>query len=175
MGKQWKQWQALFSQAPKSLWTVIAAMKLKDDCSLEEKPWPRQCIKKQKYYFADKGLSNQGYGFSSSHLWMWELDHKEGWVPKNWCFWTVVLEKTLESPLDGKIQPVNPKGNQSLIFTEGLMLKLKLQYFGHLVWNANSLEMTLMLGSDEGRRSGWQRMRWLDGITDSVDMNLSEL
>ena len=82
-------------------------------------PWkksynqPRECIKKQKHYFANKGLSSQSYGFSSSHVWMWELDHKEGWALKNWCFWTVVLEKTLESPLDCKeIIPVNPKGKR---------------------------------------------------------------
>ena len=82
-------------------------------------PWkksydqPRQHIKKQRHYFADKGSSSQGYGFSSSHVWMWELGYKESWVPKNWCFWTMVLEKTLESPLDCKeIQPVHPKGNQ---------------------------------------------------------------
>ena len=86
-------------------------------------PWkkscdkPRQHIKKQTHYFADKGLSSQSYGFSSSHVWMWELDCKESWVPKNWCFRTEVLEKTLESPLDCKvIKPVNPKGNQSWIF-----------------------------------------------------------
>ena len=85
-------------------------------------PWkktydqPRQHIKKQTHYFADKGLSSQSYGFSSSHVWMWELHYKESWVLKNWCFWTVVLEKTLESPLDCKeIQPVHPKGNQSRI------------------------------------------------------------
>ena len=77
----------------------------------------RQFIKKQRHYFTNKGLSSQGYGFSSSHVWMWELDYKENWAPKNWCFWTVVLEKTLESPLDCKeIQPVYPKGNQSWIF-----------------------------------------------------------
>ena len=92
-------------------------MKLKDACSLEEKLWLRQQIKKQKHYFADKGLYCQSYGFSSSHVWMWKLDHKESWAPKNWCFWTVVLEKTLESPLDCKeIQPVHPKGNQSWRF-----------------------------------------------------------
>ena len=74
---------------------------------------PRQCIKKQRYHFVDKGPYNQSHGFSSSHVWMWELDHKEDWALKNWCFWTVVLEKTLESPLDSKeIKPVNPKGNQ---------------------------------------------------------------
>ena len=86
-------------------------------------PWkesydqPRQHIKKQRHYFANNSLSSQGYGFSSSHVWMWELDHKETWAPKNWCFWTVVLEKTLESPLDCKeIKPVNPKGSQSWMF-----------------------------------------------------------
>ena len=89
-------------------------------------PWkesydqPRQHIKKQRHYFTDKGPSSQSYGFSSSHVWMWELDHKEGWVPKNWCFWTAVLEKTLKSLLDCKeIQSVNPKGNQFWIFIGG--------------------------------------------------------
>ena len=77
----------------------------------------RQHIKKQRHYFVNKGPSSQGYGFSSGHVWMWELDYKESWVPKNWCFWTIVLEKTLESPLDSKIKPVHPKGNQPWIFT----------------------------------------------------------
>ena len=104
--------------APKSLQMVTAAMKLKDTYSLEEKyDQPRQHIKKQRHYFANKGPSSEGYGFSSSHIWMWELDYKESWAPKNWCFWTVVLEKTLESPLDcRKIQPVHSKGNQSWMF-----------------------------------------------------------
>ena len=86
-------------------------------------PWkesydqPRQHIKKQRHYFVIKGLSSQGYGFSSGHVWMWELDYKENWAPKNWCFWTMVLERTLESPLDCKeIQPVHPKGDQSWVF-----------------------------------------------------------
>ena len=93
-------------------------MKLKYPCPLEEKLWqPRQHIKKQRHYFVNKGLSSQGYSFSSGHVWMWELDYKESWEPKNWCFWTVVLEKTLESPLDCKeIQLVHPKRNQSWIF-----------------------------------------------------------
>ena len=96
------------------------------DCSHEIKtlaPWkksydqPRQHIKKQRHYFANKGPSSQGYGFSSSHVWMWELDCEESWAPKNWCFWTVVLVKTLESPLDCKeIQPVHPKWDQSWVF-----------------------------------------------------------
>ena len=116
MGKQWKQWQTLFFWTPKSLQMVTAAVKLRH--SLEEKLWPRQCIKKQKHYFVNKGPSSEGYGFSSGHVWMWELGHEESWVPNNWCFWTVVLENTLESPLDCKeIQPVHPKRNESWIFT----------------------------------------------------------
>ena len=118
MGKQWKQCQTLFFGAPKSPHMVIAAMKLKDAYSLEEKLWPTQTVyKKQRHYFANNGPSSQGYGFSCGHVWMWEVDYKESWMPKNWYFWTVVLEKTLESPLDCKeIKPVNPKGNQSWIF-----------------------------------------------------------
>ena len=98
-------------------------------------------------------------------------------MPKNWCFWTVLLEKTLESPLDCKeIQPVYPKGDSPGCSLEGLMLKLKLQYFGHLMWRTDSLEKTLMLGKTEGRRRrGRQRMRWLDGITDLMDLSLSKL
>ena len=103
---------------------------------------------------------------------MWELDYEEDWALKNWWFWTVVVEKTLDSPLDCKeIKPINPKGNQSWISIEGLMLKL--QYFGHLMRRADSFEKTLMLGKIEGRRRrGWQN---LDGITDSMDMSLSKL
>ena len=120
MGKQWKQWQTLFSWVPKSLQMVTAAMKLKDGFnSLWKKSYdqPRQQIKKQTHCFADKGLYSQSCGFSSSHVWMWELDHREGWALKNWCFWAAELEKTLESPLGYKeIKLVNPKGNQSWIF-----------------------------------------------------------
>ena len=119
MGKQWKQWQILFSWAPKSLWTVTAAVKLKGACSWKKNyDQPRQHIKKQKHTFANKCLSSQSCDFSSSHVWMWELEYKESWVPENWCVWTVVLEKTLESPLDCKeFKLVHPKGNQSWIFT----------------------------------------------------------
>ena len=113
----------------------------------------------------------QSYDFSSSHVWMWELDYKESWALKNWCFWTVVLKKTLENPLDGKeinqssLKEINPEYS-----LEGLMLKLKLQYFGHLMQRTDSFEKTLMLGKIEGgRRRGQHRMRWLDGITDSMD------
>ena len=154
-------------------------MKLKDACSLEEKlDQPRQHIKKQRHYFANKGLSSQSYSFSSSHVWMWELDHKGSWAPKNWCFWTVVLEKTLL-----RVLWTARRYNQSILkeispeySLEGLMLKLKLQYFGHLMWRADSLEKTLMLGQIEGRRRrGWQRMRWLDGITHLRDVSLIKL
>ena len=108
---------------------------------------------------------------------MWELDYKESWAPENWCFWTVVLEKTLENPLDCK------ESNQTILkeispeySLEGLILKLKLQYFGHLMWRTDSFEKTLILGKIEGRRRrGWQRMRWLDSITDSMGMSLSGL
>ena len=110
----------LFSWAPKSLQMVTAAVKLNMLA-----PWKesyakcRQHVKKQRHYFANKGPSNQSYGPSCSHVWMWELEHKVSWVLKNWCFWTVVLEKPLESPLDCKgIKPVNPKGNQPWIFIE---------------------------------------------------------
>ena len=108
---------------------------------------------------------------------MWELDYEKDCVSKNWCSQVTVVEKTLESPLDSKeIKPVNPKGNQLECSLEELMLKWKLQYFGHLMWKINSLEKTLILGPIEGRRRrGWQRMRWLDTITDSMDMSLSKL
>ena len=108
---------------------------------------------------------------------MWELDYKESWVPKNWCFWTVVLEKTLESPLDcNEIKQFILKEISPEYSLEGLMLNLKLQYFGHLMWRTDSFEKTLMLGKTEGgRRRGWQWMKWLYGIMDSIDMSLSKL
>ena len=166
----------------------VTAVKFKDSCSMEENlktlaPWKRSYekptwhIKKQRYYFACKCPCNQSYGFSNSLVWMWELDYKESWLLKNWCFWTVVLEKTFESPLDCKeIQPVNPKGNQSWIFIWRTDLKLKLQYFGHLMQRTDSFEKILMLRKIEGgRRRAWQRIRWLDGIADLMNMSLNKL
>ena len=141
-------------------------------------PWkesydqPRQHIKKQRHYFANKDPSNQSYGFSSSHVWMWELDYKESWVPKNWCFWTVCWRRFLRVPWTAR------RSNQSILkeisleySLEGLMLKLKPQYFGHLMWRADSFEKTLILGKIEGRKRRWWKMRWLNDITDFLDMS----
>ena len=141
-------------------------------------PWkesynkPRQHIKKQRYYFANKGLSSQGYGFSSSRVWMWELDYQESWAPKNWCFWTVMLEKTLESPFDCKeIQPVHPKGNQPWIFIGRTDAEAETPILWSPDAKNHSLEKTLMLGKIKGgRRRGWQRTRLLDGITNVMDI-----
>ena len=175
VGETMEQWQTLFSRVPKSLQMVTAAMKLIDTCSLEEKlSQPRQYVKKQTHYFANKGPSSQSFGFSSIHVQMWELDYKENLAPKNWCLWTVVLEKTLESPLDCKENQSILKEMSPEYSLEGLMMKLKLQYFGHLMQRAGSFEKTLMLGKIEGgRRRGRQRMRWLDGIIYATDTSLS--
>ena len=148
-------------------------------------PWkesydqPREHIEKQRRHFANKGPSSQGYGFSSRHVWMWELDCEESWEEstQNWCFELWCWRRLLRVPWTAK------RSNQSILkeispgcSLEGLMMKLKLQYFGHLMRRADSFEKTLMLGKIEGRRRrGRQRMRWLDGITDLMDMSLGEI
>ena len=123
-----------------------------------------------------QSLHSQSYGFSSNHVWMWELDHKKGWVPKNWCFWTVVLKKTLESPLKSKvIKPGIHKGNQPWIFI-GRTYEAEASILGHLMRTVNSMEKTLMLEKIEGKnRSGQQRMRLLESITDPMDISLRRL
>ena len=151
--------------APKSLqpWNLKMFAPWKESC---EKP--RQCIKKQRHHFVDKGSCNQSYGFSSSHVWIWDLDHKEGWVSKSWCFELCCWRRFLWAPWTAR------RSSQSILketspehSLEGLVLKLKLWYFGHLMHSANSLEESLMLGKIEGkRRRGRQRMRQLDSITD---------
>ena len=130
-------------------------------------PWkksndkPRQCIKKQRHYFADKGPYSQSYGFSSSPVWIWELDNKNCWVLMNWCLWPVVLEKTLESLLDSnEIKACNPKINQHLIFNGRTDAEAETPILGHMMWRTDSFEKTLILGNIEGRRRrGWQRIR----------------
>ena len=129
-----------------------------------------ECIKKQRHHFANKGLSSQSYGFSSSHVWMWKLDYKESWAPKNWCFWTVVLDKTLERPLDSKeIQPVHPKGDQSWVFIGRIDAKTETP----ILWSPHVKSWLIGKDSDVGRdwrqeekgtiedeMAGWHH--WLD-------------
>ena len=162
----------LFTWAPKSLWTVTAARKLKELLA----PWKksndklRQHIKKQRHFFAYKAPQSQSYGFSSSHVWIWELDNKKGWEPKSdafelWCWRRLLRVPWTARSNQSILKEINPEYS-----LEGLMLKLKLQYSGHsghFMQRADSLENTLMLGKTEGRRRrGHQRMRWLDGITE---------
>ena len=150
-------------------------MKLKETCYLEEKLW--QPLKKQRHHFADKNPFNQSYGFSSSHIWMWELDHKEGWALKNWCFQAVGLEKTLESPLDCKgIKQVNAKGNQPWLF----IARTDAEAEAPILWPPDVKSWLTGKDPDAGEdwrqeEKGRQRMRWSDGITDSMDMSLSKL
>ena len=139
---------------------------------------PRQHIKKQWHYFANKGPSNQGYGFSSSHVWIWELDYKESWAPKNGCLWTVVLEKTLESPLDCKeIQPVHPKGNQSWIFIGRTDVETETPIPFWATWYKELTHLKRPCCWERLKAGGERndRMRWLDGITDLMDMSLSKI
>ena len=131
--------------------------------SLEEKLWQTcavclvtKCIKKQIYHFADKGSNSQSYGFTSSHPRMWELNHKEGWVPNNWCFQIVVLEKTLKSPLDSKVKPVNPKGNEPCIFIE----RTEAEAEAPLLWPPDAKSWLTGKGPDAGKDWG-QEEKWV--------------
>ena len=152
---------------------MTAATKLKDACSFEESyDKPRQCIKKQRHHLAAKGLYIQSYGFSSSHVQeSWSIRKAERWridAFELWWWWVPWTERRSNQSI---LKEINPEYS-----LEGLLLKLKLQYFGHLMPRANALEKTLMLGKIEGkRRRGWQMIRWLDSITNSMDMNLSKL
>ena len=134
-------------------------------------------LKKQRHYFVSKGLSSQGYGFSSGHVWMWELDYKERWAPKNWCFWTVMLEKTLESPLDCKeIQPVHPKGDQPWVSFGRNDAEAETP----ILWPPDAKNWLIGKYPDAGKdwrqeEKGMTEMRWLDGITDLMDMSLNKL
>ena len=142
-------------------------------------PWkksydqPRQHIKKQRHYFANKGPSSQSYGFSSSHVWMWELDYKESWMLKNWCFWTVMLERSLESPLDYmEIKPVNPKGNQSWIFIGRADAEAETP----ILWPSDGKNWLIGKDPDAGKdwrqeEKGTKRMRWLDSITNLMSLS----
>ena len=175
MGKQWKQWQTLFSWAPKSLWMVTEAMKLKDAPRKKSYDKARQCIKKQRYHFANKGPYSQSYGFPVVMYGCESWTIKEGWAPKNWCFWTVVLEKALVSPLDSKeIKPVNPKGDQPWIFIG------RTDTEAPILWPPDAKNWLIRKDPDAGKDSrreekGGDRTRWLDGIIDSMDLSLSKL
>jgi len=177
MEKNWKLWQILCSWVPKSLWTETAAVEKRKKKKLA--PWkegydkPEQYIKKQRHHFANKVPYTQSYGLSSSHVWMWELDHNKGWLPKNWCFWTVVWKRTLESLLDCKeIKPVNPKRNQSWIFIG----RTDAEAEAAILWPPDVsswlIGKTLMLGKIEGK---WEEgSRGWDDYTVSMDMRLSK-
>ena len=167
MGKWWKQWQTIF-WGSKITTDGDCSHEIKRHSLLGRKAMTNldSILKSRDITLPTNVQLVKAIVFPVVMLWMWELDYKESWVLKNWCFWTVLWEKTLESPLDCKeIKSVHSKGNQSWISLEGLFLKLKLQYFGHQMRITNSLENTLMLGKIEGRRRrGGQRMRSLDGF-----------
>ena len=163
MGKQWTQWQTLF-------------LGFQNHCRWWLQPWniktlapwkksydqPRQHIKKQRHYFANIGTYSQSYGLSISHVRMWELDHKESWAPKNWCFWTAVLEKTLESPLDGKeiLKEISPEYS-----LEGLMLTLKLQHFGQLMQKTETFHWKKPDAWKDWRREDGRGWGWMASPT----------
>ena len=151
MGKQWKQWETLFSWAPKSLKIVTATMKLRRLLFGRIVMTNLDSIFKSRDYISNKGPSSKGYGFSRGHVWMWELDCEESWAPKNCCFWTVVLEKTLESPLDCKeIQPVHSEGDQSWVFFGRNDAKAETP----VLWPPHATSWLIGQDSDAGRSWG---------------------
>ena len=174
IGKQLKQWLTLFFKAPKSPQMVIVAIKLKDAYSLEGKVMTNldSILKSRDISLSNKDPYSQGYGFSRGHVWMWELDYKESWGPKNWCFSTVVLEKTLESPLDCKeIQPVHPKGDQSWVFIGRTDVEAETLIF----WSPDVKNWIIWKDPDAGKDWGQEEKGttedvWLDGITNSRDL-----
>ena len=179
MGKQWKTVTDFIFLGSKITADGHCSQEIKKTLALWKKSYDqhRQHITKQRHYFANTGLSSQSCGFSSSHIWMWELDYKESWASKNWCFWTVVLEKTLESPLDCKeIQPVHPKGDQSWVFTGSTDAEAETP----ILWPPVVKNWLIWKDPEAGKdwrweEKGWQRIRGLNGITNSMDMSLSKL
>ena len=176
MGKWWKQWETIFWGAPKSLQMVTAAMKLRH-LLLGRKVMTNldNILKNRDITLPTKVRLVKATVFSSSQVWMWELDYKKSWVLNNWCFWTVVLEKTLESPLDCKeIQPVHPKGDQSRIFIGRTDTEAETP----ILWPPDAKNWLIWKDPDarkDWRQEGRQRMKWFNGITDSMDMSLSKL
>ena len=179
MGKQWKQWQTLFSWAPKITADGDCSHEIKGHFLLGRKAVTNldSILKSRDITLPTKVHPAKALVFLVVTYGCWELEYNESWAPKNWCFWTMMLEKTLESPLDHKeIKPVNPKGNQSWIFIEITEAEAESSILWPWMWRTDSLEKTLMLRKIEGRRRRErERMRWLGGITDSMDMSLSML
>ena len=167
-GNNGEQWQILRGGASKITADGDCSHESKRHLLIERKVMTNlDSTLRSRHYFANKDLFSQSSGFSSSHVWMWGLDYKESWAPKNWCFWTVVLEKTLESPLDSKeIQPVHLKGNQSWMFIGRTDAEAEFQYSGHLLWRINSLEKPWCwerLKVGEGDNRGWDC--WMASLT----------